>query len=130
MNRDRDAGSATVWALIVVLVIWTAAALTLVEFAAIQTRHQAEAVADAVALAAASDGGLDPTAACAAAQDVARSHRARLVTCVVNGPIATVRVALAPPSPLAWAGLVTARARAGPANTGDSDETIPDRSAS
>lgn len=130
MSRDREAGSATVWALIAVLVIWTAAALAVLEAVAIQTRHRAEAVADAAALAAASDGGLHPAVACTAAQDVASIHHARLVSCVMVGPVVTVEVSLPPPNPLTWAGAVTARARAGPANTGVSSGTIPNQSSS
>ena len=125
-----DAGSATVWALIVVLVLWVAAALAIVETVVIQTRHEADAVADAAALAAAADGGLDPTGACAAARDVAVQHDARLVSCVLAGPVATVEVSLAPPHALAWAGPVPARARAGPADTGNPFLMPPSRSAS
>ena len=130
MKRHAETGSATVWALIVVLVIWGASALGIVETVLIQTRHQAAAVADAAALTAASDGGLDPTAACAAAHDVAVAHRARLLSCVVTGPVVTVAVSVSPPAALAWAGDVTARARAGPANTGFSEGTLIDRSSS
>lgn len=130
MRRNRDAGSATVWALIVVLVIWAAAGLAVVETLVIQTRHDAEAVADAVALAAASEGGLDPTAACAAARQVATAHDAQLVSCFVAGPVATVEISVAPASSLDWAGRVTARARAGPANTGVPDGTLPSRASS
>ena len=130
MSRDVEAGSATVWALIVVLAVWVATALAVVETVVIQTRHEAEAVADAVALAGASDGGLDPVAACASARDVAVSHGARLLSCLAAGPIVTVEVSVPPPNALRWAGPVTARARAGPANTGDSDGTLPTRAAS
>jgi secretion/DNA translocation related TadE-like protein len=130
VRRDDDRGSATVWALIVVLVVWAATALAVVETVVIQTRHEAEAVADAAALAAASDGGLDPVAACASAREVADAHRSRLLTCLVEGPVVTVRVSVPPPHALAWAGRVTARARAGPANTGVPAGTLPSRSPS
>lgn len=130
MSRDGDSGSATVWALIVVVVIWVAAALAVVETVVIQTRHDANAVADAAALAAASDGGLDAVAACAAARSVAEANRALLVRCLMLGPVASVEVSLMPPPALAWAGRVLARARAGPANTGISDGTLPSRSSS
>ena len=128
--READSGSATVWALIVVLLIWTAAALAVVETLVIQTRHQADAVADAAALAGASDGGLDPDAACRAARDVAAEHHARLVGCLVAGPVVTVAVSLPPPRALGWAGPVTARARAGPANTGVPGVTVTSRASS
>lgn len=131
MRSGRSqAGSATVWALIVVLLIWVAAAVAVIETLVIQTRHQADAVADAAALAAASEGGLDPVAACGAARDVSAAHRARLVTCLVAGPAVTVEVSLPPPRALGWAGPVVARARAGPANTGVLDETGTSRASS
>jgi secretion/DNA translocation related TadE-like protein len=123
VSMDREAGSATVWALIVVLAVWVAAALAVIETDVIQARHEASAIADAVALAGASDGGLDPVAACASARDVASAHRARLLSCLVAGPLVTVEVSVPSPAAIDWAGRVTARARAGPANTGDSEGT-------
>ena len=122
-----DQGSATVWALTVVLVIWAGAGFAAVQATAIQLRHRADAVADAVALAGASEGGRDPAAACADARAAARQQRARLLSCLVAGPVVTVEVSLSPPQPLAWAGAVRSRARAGPANTGLTEGTRPIR---
>ena len=127
MRRADDDGSATVWALITVLVIWAAAGLSAVSATAIQVRHRAAAIADSAALSGAAEGGLDPAAACAAASAAAQRDRATLTDCVVAGPVVTVEVALTPPGPLAWAGPVRSRARAGPANTGVSDGTHPTR---
>jgi secretion/DNA translocation related TadE-like protein len=112
----RAEGSATVWALITVLVIWAAAAVGAVEVVAVQDRHRAAAAADAAALAAASEGGLDPARACAAARRAAARVGGVVSTCRMTGPYATVSVRMAPPSPLDWAGAVTARAKAGPAD--------------
>ena len=117
MSRRED-GSATVWALIVVLLTWSAAAVCSIEAAAVQVRHRAAASADAASLAAAAAGGLDGPRACTAAGHAAQQLGAHLVGCRLDGPYATVVVRLAPPVLLRWAGGVTARARAGPADTG------------
>ena len=114
--RDSD-GSATVWAISVLLVVWAAAAVASLEVAAVQVRHHAAAAADAAALAAAAEGGRDPAAACAAARTAAERVSARLTACTMTGPYAVVAVAVSPPVPLTWAGPVVVRARAGPADT-------------
>lgn len=128
--RRSDFGSATVWALIVVLVIWSAAAMAALEVAAVQTRHQAGAAADAAALAAAAEGGLDPTIACTAARLAAGRVGAQVQSCIVTGPYAAVTVTMVPPAPLSWAGAVAARARAGPADTGRPGQSLITRAAS
>ena len=112
----RADGSATVWALIAVLVIWAAAAVSVVEVAAVQVRHRAAAAADAAALAAAAEGGLDPARACAAARAAADRVGGVLSACRMTGPYATVSVRVSPPAALSWAGPVTVRAKAGPAD--------------
>jgi secretion/DNA translocation related TadE-like protein len=128
--RRRDAGSATVWALLVVLLIWAAAAVSVVEVAAVQTRHRAEAAADAAALAAAAGGGLDPAAGCLAARRAAARVGADVVGCALIGPYAQVAVAVPPPDVLRWAGRVMARARAGPADTGRTSRSRTSRATS
>lgn len=128
--RRGSAGAATVWALLVVVLVWAAAAVGVLASAAVQVRHRAGAAADAAALAAAADGGLDPAAACSAARRAADRVGAELLRCTMNGPYALVDVAVAPPPPLLWAGRVTARARAGPADTGRSGRSDISRAAS
>jgi secretion/DNA translocation related TadE-like protein len=113
-----DDGAATVWALIVVLLVWAMAAVCAVETAAVQARHRSAAAADAAALAAASPGGLDGPTGCAAARRAAARLGAEVTDCALSGPFATVTVRLPSPPPIRWAGPVTARARAGPADTG------------
>jgi secretion/DNA translocation related TadE-like protein len=107
-----------VWALTVVLVLWAAAAVASLEITAVQVRHRAGAAADAAALAAAAEGGLDPAAACMAARAAAERVGARVRSCTLAGPYAVVAVSVSPGPPLTWAGPVVARARAGPADTG------------
>jgi secretion/DNA translocation related TadE-like protein len=123
--NKRAAGSATVWALITVLVIWAAAAVGTVEVMAVQVRHRAAAAADAAALAAAGEGGLDPARACAAARRAADRVGGALIRCRMTGPYATVSVRMSPPPALRWAGAVTARAKAGPADTGRRNANFP-----
>lgn len=129
MRRDAD-GSATVWALLVVLLIWAAAGVAVVETYAVQLRHRVAAAADAAALAAAGEGGLAPTAACAAADRAAGRVGGEVVSCALAGPFATVTVRMSPPPLLRWAGPVSARARAGPADTGESARSPISRTAS
>jgi len=116
VNR-ADEGAATIWALIVLLLIWALAAVCAVETTAVQVRHRAAAAADAAALAAASPGGLDGPAGCASARRAAARLGAELMGCELIGPYATVTVRMSPPAPIRWAGRVTERARAGPADT-------------
>lgn len=128
--RRGSAGSATVWALLVILLIWTGAAVAVLESAAVQVRHRAAAAADAAALAAAADGGLDPRAACLSAARAADRVGASLVRCTMAGPYALVSVSVEPPIPLRWAGAVVGRARAGPADTGGSERIKTSRASS
>ena len=130
MTRDSDGGSATVWALCMVLVVWAAAAVSSIEVAAVQVRHHAGAAADAAALAAAAEGGREPGVACAAARRAAQRVGAQLASCTMTGPYALVTVELPPPVPFTWAGPVAARARAGPADTAQPRQSAITRAAS
>jgi secretion/DNA translocation related TadE-like protein len=125
----REDGSVTVWALMVVLLTWSAAAVCAIEAVAVRVRHHAAAAADAASLAAAAAGGLDSPTACAAAGQTAKRLGAHVVGCRLDGPYATVVVRLAPPALLGWSGPVTARARAGPADTGKSPRYATTRAA-
>ncbi len=128
--RSGSDGSATVWALIVVLVTWTATAIGVLEVAAVQQRHRAGAAADAAALAAAGEGGLDPVVACAAARAAAAQVGGRLRSCAMSGPYAVVAVAVPSPDPIEWLGPVVARARAGPAGLSRAGQTSTSQAAS
>lgn len=130
MSRRDPAGSVTVWALLVALMFWAAAAVGVLEVAGVQVRHRAAAAADAAALAAAGEGGIDALAACADAKRAAARVGAELVGCVMTGPYARVSVSVEPPRPLRWAGRVVAQARAGPADTGKAEQTRTSRAAS
>ncbi|MGW0393371.1 Rv3654c family TadE-like protein [Streptomyces sp. NPDC003042] len=96
MNRDR--GSATVWAMVVVTVLGTVFGGVLLLGQAVGARHRAGAAADLAALAAAATWAHGPEAACATAVRVARAQDATVIACRVEGEVAEV----------------TARVRAGP----------------
>lgn len=103
-NGDRDRGSATVWLLAFVLVVWVAAAVALAYGAAVAARHRAATAADLAALAgalaaidAAQTGQPRSSEACIAAGSVAAGNGARLVDCRLDG--FTVAVVAAIPLP-------------------------------
>jgi secretion/DNA translocation related TadE-like protein len=115
---DGDVGSGTV------LVLTAASGLLLVgmllaSLAAVGVaRHRAASVADLSALAAAASAPLGSDAACEAARDVAERSAARLLECRLVGDVAEVVASVRPPGRLGELGSATARARAGPAETG------------
>ncbi|MFG2749219.1 Rv3654c family TadE-like protein [Streptomyces xanthophaeus] len=108
-DRDRDRGSATVWAALVVTVLGAVFGGVLLLGQAVVARHRAAAGADLAALAAAASWAHGPEAACAAAGRVARAQGTVLGGCRVEGEVTEVsaRVAAGPFTP-------SVRARAGP----------------
>jgi secretion/DNA translocation related TadE-like protein len=114
--RDlRDRGAGTLWTLLVVLLLLFFAGVSAELVAAVTARHQAEQLADAAALAAASsvrEGG--PAACRSAAAAVRRAGHADVVrSCSLDGPDVAVTVIL----PMRWWGprvTVVATSLAGP----------------
>lgn len=111
--RDRGAGTLVVVGLVAAVL---GIALLLAPIAGLAAaRHRAAAGADAAALASAAIvGGFETglgSDACAAAEEVAASHRAELGRCEVDGLIVTVRVDAATAF-----GSLSAWATAGPAS--------------
>jgi secretion/DNA translocation related TadE-like protein len=124
--NDRDAGSASLWALSLAMVLWVCVAGVVLAGVAVVARHRAATAADIAALAAASviargevdadpDGG---SSACAAANAIAVANNATVTSCQVIGQVVdvTTRVRIPALSLLGGLGLdfVSARARAGP----------------
>lgn len=123
---DRDAGSASLWALSLAMVLWVCVASVVLAGVAVVARHRAATAADMAALAAASviarsdvtahpDGELS---ACTAADAVALANDAIVTRCQVIGQVADVSTSVRIPA-LSWLGglgldIVSARARAGP----------------
>jgi secretion/DNA translocation related TadE-like protein len=122
---DGERGSASLWLLSVVMVVWVAAAAAIGVGQATVSRHRVAAAADLSALAAASvlagdqSGGPTsgrPAAACARAEELAKANGSLLVACTVTTTTVQV-VASIPASGLAamlrLGATVTATARAG-----------------
>lgn len=133
MAAARDDGSATLWALALVLVLWVSVTGVLLAGIAISARHRAATAADLAALAAASalsaaslapptstmataaDPIAHPAAACAAAREIAAANRATIASCQVTGADVEVTATVTIDAlRYLGAGAVSARARAGP----------------
>lgn len=115
MTRDeRGAGAVLVLGMAAVLLLVSATAAALVAVAV--ARQRAAAVADLAALAAAQHALDGPVAACDRAVRTAAADAGRLLTCALDGDIATVSVEVRPPGPLGRLGTARSRARAGPAS--------------
>jgi secretion/DNA translocation related TadE-like protein len=123
---DRDAGSATLWALSLAMVLWVCVAGVVLAGVAVVARHRAATAADMSALAAASaiarsEGDADEGAGlrgCAAANALALANDAIVTSCQVIGQVVDVTTRVRIPA-LRWLGslglgAVSGRARAGP----------------
>src|SRR6185437_6905462 len=138
-NRDRlrspsrsQAGSATVWAIAIVLLASSTAACALVWIGAVAARHSAERAADQAALAAAGgavrdlirDGRVGTSSACSQAAAEARVAGAAMDSCTCDVLDCTVAVRKSLPAQwlfgrvLSGIPAVTATARAGPLGDG------------
>ena len=114
MNRGGERGSATVWALSIIILLAAAMMLALALASAVIARHRAARAADLAALAGAARVFAGPAAACDRAAQIARRNSAVLEVCELRGTSVAVEVSLAA-APLRWAGrqvLAPARGRA------------------
>ncbi|MDA8370190.1 MAG: flp pilus-assembly TadE/G-like family protein [Nocardiopsaceae bacterium] len=112
-----ETGSGTIWVLTLCLLIWFTA-FTVVLVAGIRTdRHRAATAADLAALAGAGQAAQGQDRSCAAARRTAEANGARLVDCALTGLVLQAKVRVPART---WPGTVTARARAGPVEGGDS----------
>ena len=124
--NDRDAGSASLWALSLAMVLWVCVAGVVLAGVAVVARHRAATAADMSALAAASviansagvgDAGIG-SKGCAAANGIAQANNATVTSCQVIGEVVDVTTTVRIPA-LSWLGglgldAVSVRARAGP----------------
>lgn len=115
-RRPDDRGSATVWAVGGIAVLFLVTAMVLAIGAVVQTRHRATSAADLAALAAAVGVPDGSPAACARARWVTDRMRVLLTSCRIVDWNAQVEVSAALPGELGGLGQVTAHSMAGPAN--------------
>src|SRR5581483_6255932 len=127
-----QAGSATIWAIAMVLLASSATACALVWIGAVTARHSAERAADQAALAAAGgavrglvqNGELGTASACSQAAAAARTAGAAIGSCSCDVLDCTVAVRTSLPAQwlfgriLSGVDAVTATARAGPVGDG------------
>jgi hypothetical protein len=138
-GKEADGGSASLWLLALMMVVWVVAAAFVVGGVAIAARHRAATAADLSALAgaaalakavqdsAAMNGSATPSRpedmvlrgiACAAAESTAAANGAQLLRCDVDGltvaVIASVQVRGLAHLAARSGDSVTARAKAGP----------------
>ncbi|MGH3326981.1 MAG: Rv3654c family TadE-like protein [Streptomycetales bacterium] len=118
VRRPADAGSGTVWVLLLVSVVWVAGTFTLALGQVLAARHRAGGAADLAALAAAERVVDGRSQACGAAERVVRANDASLVACVLQGDVADVLVEVSFPALLEVLPPARARARAGPSWAG------------
>lgn len=112
---DRDRGSGTVWAVIVMALLASLALGAVAVGGAVVTRHRAAGAADLAALAAADAVATAASEPCSRAALVAERHGGVLTSCVIDGMVVDVVVEL-PAGGLVDVGLsASVRARAGPA---------------
>lgn len=114
MSRRCERGSATVHAAVFIGLLVTMAVVASAVAAVFVGHRRAASAADLAALAGASAlqrGG----AGCGAAASIAEENAARLVGCVTDGEVVTVRVSVDVPTLVRSSFEVRSRARAGPA---------------
>lgn len=111
--RAGDRGSATLYVVVLGLLVVLAGLVAGWYAAAVGVRHRATAAADLAALAAAGAAFEGGPPACAVAGRVALANGTRLVSCRLDGLVATVAVRAVAGGRARFA--VTVRSRAGPA---------------
>lgn len=113
--RERERGSATVWAIGVMVVVFVVAGAVVLAGMTRVARHRARSAADLSALAAARLALADPERGCAEASSLAVGNGARLVRCSVDDHgVADVQVVVRLSLPVLGGRDVGAEARAGP----------------
>ncbi len=112
-RAGREDGVATVLGAVMVAAIVVVAVMVIDVGAAVSARHRAQAAADLAALAGAASA-IDPEAACAAADRLARANTGTLRACGVDGFEVTVRVSIPVSLSVFGPGEAVAVARAGP----------------
>jgi secretion/DNA translocation related TadE-like protein len=115
-ERHRfDRGSATVWCVALMGLLFSVAMAFAYLGAARVTDHRAQSAADMSALAAAGRALVDPEDACSHAAHLAERNGARLLRCTIEDSIAEVTASVPLSLPGMKPSVALGRARAGPA---------------
>ncbi|MFC4058601.1 Rv3654c family TadE-like protein [Planomonospora corallina] len=117
---SRERGSATIWMIGVMAVLFTVVAAVVLAGTARVARHRAQTAADFGALAAARLALTDPERGCAQAAALVAGNGARLVRCSAGDDgVVTVHTAVRLSLPAVGDREVGGRARAGPVSIAD-----------
>ncbi|GII81226.1 hypothetical protein Sru01_62080 [Sphaerisporangium rufum] len=111
---EGERGSATIWVIALMALVWLAAAAVLLYGAARLASHRAQAAADLGALAGAVHALAEPAAACRRARELVEANGALVTGCVVHSGVVDLQVAFSLSLPLAGERTAVAEARAGP----------------
>ncbi|WP_327049138.1 pilus assembly protein TadG-related protein [Microbispora sp. NBC_01189] len=114
-RATRERGSATIWSIILMTVVWLLAMVVVQVGVARVARHRAQSAADLAALGAARWALAAPGEACARAKVITAADRASLRSCSVSEGVAEVAVAITFEVPLLGPATAVASASAGPA---------------
>ncbi|GAA1269367.1 hypothetical protein Psi02_19340 [Planotetraspora silvatica] len=109
-----DKGSATVWMIAIMAVVWITTMAVVDVAVARVARHRAQSAADLSALAAAARAASALEDGCARARTVANANGARVHQCSISDGIATVAVSVRFALPVFGSRTAAAVARAGP----------------
>ncbi|WP_313047540.1 Rv3654c family TadE-like protein [Nonomuraea jabiensis] len=116
--NTKEKGSATLWG-VALMGLLMAVATAFATLGAVRVaRHRVHSAADLSALAAAKLAIMDPETACARAATLASQNGVTLTQCKITDEIADVWTSLSISLPMVGSRTLTARSRAGPAETG------------
>lgn len=113
----RERGSATIWTVALMAVVWAVTMVVVQVGTARVARHRAQSAADLGALAAARWALADPSGTCARAEAITEANGALMRSCSVTGGVAEISVAIRFTVPLLGPETAVASARAGPVGT-------------
>jgi secretion/DNA translocation related TadE-like protein len=120
-DGGAERGSATIWTVGLMALLFAVAAAVMVAGTARVARHRAQSAADLSALTAARLAFADPDRSCASASLLAADNGVRVIRCSVgNDGIAEIEVTMDVSLPLKGEVAINARARAGPVHIADS----------
>ncbi|MBO4271342.1 Rv3654c family TadE-like protein [Microbispora triticiradicis] len=111
----RERGSATIWSITLMAVVWLAAMVVVQVGLARVARHRAQSAADLAALGAARWTLAVPGKACGRAQVIAVANHASLRSCALSEGVVEVAVSVRFEVPLLGTATAVASATAGPA---------------